>query len=347
MGKGRRNRARRQAAGAAGPPAARLLRTMEDINAAGEEFDTEMPGRITYLTDPVLGGGRMAGDDGTVEPVPVVLFEPARTILLEPLHGGVAQDAKLQTIIAHGFHPVPGPGVWAIKPALGWEVRRVEGGLVLRDAAGDVWASSPMTLDPAWVSAAASHRWVAVFYGPCLGVRTPPQTPPAAYATAARAAEFRTSRQRGLIAAAMVTWAGEAVQETLTWTVFLPGSFGQPLAGVYVPLATFTRHGGPEMFGMAKLRDHGMAVPAEPAQALAAQVSRTDIDLVDPTLDVASGQIGGVHYHEGIRDAWRKAAIRTGHVLVLTGHRLPPSSSPLAWDELGDLWAAVVAVTPA
>ena len=75
------------------------------------------------------------------------------------------------------------------------------GELVLRDSAGDIMARSEITPDPAWVSAAASYKQVAVLYGSKLGVRCPPGTSPAAYTTAKRPAEFRQARQQGLVAA--------------------------------------------------------------------------------------------------------------------------------------------------
>lgn len=355
MGKARRNRARRQAARI--PGHARLLSSMADIEAAGEEFMTEMPCRITYLTDPVLGGMRQAepgpggglvvDDSDTAEPLPVVLFEPPRAMMMQNTQTGLVQEARVEGVVAAGFHRVPGLAAWAMKPAPGWEVRRVPGGLVLRDSTGDIWATSQLALDPAWVSAAASNRQVGVFFGPQLGVRVPPGMRPAAYTTAKRAAEFRRAREQGLVTAATVSWRGEPAAETLDWVTFLPGSFGQPFAGVFAPIAEFDRHGGPEMFGLTKLADHDMSVPAEPSRTLTARVSRTDIDIVDPGQNPVDGQVGGVHYSEGIKAAWRRAALSDGVVLLLTGSRLPgepgaDARRPPA--DLGDLWAALVPV---
>lgn len=356
MGKARRNRARRQAS--RGPGSDRLISSMADIEAAGEEFMTEMPCRITDLADPVLGGMRMAAgirpdgslavdDSGTAEPLPVVLFEPPRALLMHNEQTGLVQETRVEGVIAAGFHRVPIDPVWALAPAPGWEVRRVPDGLVLRDGTGDVWASSQVTLDPAWVSAATSSREVGVFYGPQLGVRVPPGTNPAAYTTAKRAAEFRRARGQGLVTAATVTWRGEPAAETLEWVIFQPGSFGQPFAGVFAPIANFTRHGGPEMFGLAQLRDQGMGISADPIRTLAARVSRTDIDLIDPAEDAIDGQVGGVHYAEGIHAAWRQAAARDGKVLLLTGSRLPgqPGAGPRQPDgDPGELWAALIPV---
>jgi hypothetical protein len=355
MGKARRNRARRQMP--RGPGHTRLISGIADIEAAGEEFVAEMPCRITDLTDPVLGGMRQAvlgpggslvvDDSGTAEPLPVVLFEPARALMMLNEQSGLVQEARIEGVIAAGFHRVPGAGVWVMKPAPGWEVRRVPDGLVLRDSTGDIWAASQVTLEPAWVSAAASHQHVGVFFGPQLGVRIPPGMPPAAYTTAKRAAEFRRAREQGLVTAATVSWRGEPAEETLDWVIFMPGSFGQPFAGVYAPIAEFARHGGPEMFGLARLRDQDMSVPAEPSRTLAVRVSRTDIDIVDPTENPVNGQVGGVHYSEGIQAAWRRAALSQGMVLLLTGSRLPSgpgADTRQALEDLGDLWAAMIPV---
>lgn len=225
-------------------------------------------------------------------------------------------------------------------------MRRRPGELVLRDGTGEIWAAGKVTPDPAWVSAAASYRQVVVFYGPKLGVRTPPRMNAASYTTAKRAAEFREARDQGLVTAATVTWRGEATDETLEWMTFLPGSFGQPLPGIFAPVTNFTRNGGPEAFGLARLGDHGLAVPADPIKTLIARVSRTDIDLADPAEARAFDWIGGVHYGEGVDKGWRRAALSEKKVLLLTGRSLPsqPSPSRRSLEVLGALWAAVVPV---
>ena len=285
--KARRQRSQQERSGL------RVIRTIEDLDAAGGEFTVDMPCRATYLTDPVLGGMRpasgigpdgnlIADDSGTIEPFPVVLFEPTRAAMVWHPDTSMIHEAKTEDIVAHGFHWIPDNPAWALKPAPGWEVRRMPSELVLRDSSGEIWASSKVTLDPRWVSAAASYKHVAVFYGPNLGVRTPPGMNAAEYAAVKRAAEFREARRQGLVTAATVTWCGEATDETLEWMTFLPGSFGQPLPGVFAPVTNFARHGGPEAFGLARLRDHGLAVSADPIKTLIARVSHTDIDLTDP-----------------------------------------------------------------
>jgi hypothetical protein len=278
------------------------------------------------------------------------MFEPAQVVMMRNTVTGLVQEAKTEAIVAQGFHRLPGGPVWAIKPAPGWEVRRLPGELVLRDSSGDIWARSTITPDPAWISAAASQHTVIVFYGPNLGVRTPPGINPARYGTAQRAAEFRRGRQDGLVTAATVTWHGQASAETLDWLTFLPGSFGQPLPGIFAPASAFTRHGGPDVFGLSRLRDHDFSVAAEAIGTLIARVSRTDIDLFDPAEAPPFNWLGGVHYDEGIRDDWRKAALSQGRVLLLTGRHLPsqPPADPLATHEiLGDLWGAIVPVQAA
>ena len=60
MSKARRNKAQRQQLQRAQPGASRQIRTIEDIDAAGELFLTDMPCRVTYLDDPVFGRMRPA-----------------------------------------------------------------------------------------------------------------------------------------------------------------------------------------------------------------------------------------------------------------------------------------------
>jgi hypothetical protein len=233
-------RLRRQGRGPrpARPAETRLIRGEEDLLADPALTGTDMPGRITYLDDPLFGrmqpaagvspdGQLIADASGTGEPIPVVLFETVTAIMGENTVTGLVQELQTETIVACGFHRMPPPGaVWAVQPAAGWEVRREPGQLVLRDASGDIWASSDITPDPRWVSAAASRRHVIVFYGPKLGIRTPPGTNPARYTTAARTAEFRTARDQGLVSMAIVSWHGQPSADTLGWVTFLPGSFG-------------------------------------------------------------------------------------------------------------------------
>jgi hypothetical protein len=183
MGKGRRIRARRQLS----TSRPRLINSMQDIEASGRDCLPDMPCRLTFLDDEVLGGMRPAtgiaqdgtlqlDQTGTVEPLPVALFEPAVAMMITNRVTGLSQEARVEGVIAAGFHRLPAASAWALMPASGWEVRRVPEGVILRDASGDIWARGEAVLDPAWVSAATSYRHVAVFFGPQLGVRVPPGT---------------------------------------------------------------------------------------------------------------------------------------------------------------------------
>jgi hypothetical protein len=278
------------------------------------------------------------------------MFEPAQIVMMRNTVTGLLQETKTEAIVAQGFHRLPVGMVWIVKPAPGWEVRRLPGELILRDSTGDIWARSKITPDPAWVSAAASQRNIVAFYGPKLGIRTPPGMNPARYSTAQRAAEFRQGRQEGLVTAATVTWCGQADGETLDWSTFLPGSFCQPLPVVFAPVTNFTRHGGPDAFGLGRLGDHDLSVPAQAIRTLLAKVSRTDIDLIDTAGAPPLNWLGGVHYSNGVHAGWREAALSRGQVLLLTGRSLPfqPPDDPLAALEiLGDLWGAIVPVQAA
>lgn len=324
-----------------------VLNSIADVEAAEEVWAPDMPGRVTYLTDPVLGGGQqaagtgpdgqLAGDNsGTAEPLPVVLFEPTHAAVIENIVTGLMQEARTDGMIANGFHRIPGGPVQIIQPARGWELRRLPGELVLLDSTGDIWARSKITPDPAWVSAAASYRNVVVFCGPQLGIRTPHGIPPARYGTARRAAEFRQGRRQGLVVAATVTWNGQAGDEILDWTTLLPGSFLQPLPAILAPLTNFTRHGGPGALGLTCLGDHDMAIPSGAITTMVARVSRTDIDLLDPAEAAPYNWLGGVHYGTGVHPEWRKTALSYGRVLLLTGRSLPSEapSDPLTAREI-------------
>jgi hypothetical protein len=328
------------------------VETLENLQAGGL-LEAGMPGRVTYLTDPVLGsmqmaagvhGGKLiAGDPGTVEPLPVMMFEPGRAVLLENTAAGVVQEGRVEAIVAAGFGRVPPGAVWAVESAPGWQLQRVPGELVLRDTNGDTWASSPVTPDPRWVSAAASYGHVMVLYGPQLGVRRPPSTSPDRYTTGARAAEFRQAREYGLVTAAIVRWQGEPTGETLGWVAFLPGSFAQPLPGIFAPVSVFARHGGPAAFGLSPVQ--GDASPVSQAGMLTARVTRTDIDLMDPA-DPELGWIGGVSYPEGIQGTWRRAARRHQQALLLTGPTCPGMPADhRARTAQEELWAGMIALT--
>jgi hypothetical protein len=361
MGNARRLRRQDRKPQPAGRGEARLIRGQDDLLADPSLTGTDMPGSITYLDDPLFGSMRpaagvspdgtlIADTSGTEEPIPVVLFEPVKVIMGKNKITGLVQELRTEAIVACGFHRVPPPrSVWAAEPAPGWELVREPGCLVLRDGSGDVWASSQITPDPRWVSAAASRRHVIVFYGPQLGVRTPAGIGRARYTAAARAAEFRAAREQGLVSVATVPWRGQPPAGSLDWATLLPGSFGQHLPGIFAPQSAFDRHGGPAMFGLTRLDGDSPEVTL--TQALTARVTRTDIDLLDPAEGKLISFIGGVHYSEGINPAWARAARRYRVALLVTGPRLPEGDygggerpSIAEASQQSELWAGLVPV---
>jgi hypothetical protein len=205
-----------------------------------------MPCTLTYLDDPVFGRGVFPVADitedgilipdrsGTVDPIPVVMFEPSRCVISHDSRTGTAYDLLTEAIIAAGFHRIPAGPLWTGRPAQGWGLYRTAEGLVLRDADGAVYAEATTALDPAWVSTATSLGSVLVLHGPCLGIRTPPGHTQASYTVDDRAQEITRGRRNGLLAGATVTWHPEPLEETLNWVLFPPGMYSQPL-----PIATY------------------------------------------------------------------------------------------------------------
>jgi hypothetical protein len=165
-----------------------------------------MPCKLTYLHDPVLGRGAVpvagVAEDGTlvpdrsgtVDPIPVVMFEPSRSVISRDSRTGTAHDVLTEALITAGFHRIaPGP-IWSGRPAEGWGIYRTSDGLVLRDPDGAVYAEGTTGLDPAWVSITTSLGSVLVLHGPCLGIRTPPGRTEASYALADRPQETYRSQ---------------------------------------------------------------------------------------------------------------------------------------------------------
>ncbi len=144
MGKARRLKEQRRRLGLTGPGDGRLIESEADLMADPGLLSSYMSARVTYLDDPVFGGmqaavgigadGRLVADgSGTEEPIPVVLFEPAKVMMSENKDTGLVQELRTEAIVAAGFHRMPPPGpLWAAKPAAGWEVRREQGALVPR-----------------------------------------------------------------------------------------------------------------------------------------------------------------------------------------------------------------------
>jgi hypothetical protein len=158
-----------------------------------------MPCKLTYLDDPIFGRGviPVAGitedgtlipdRSGTVDPIPVVMFEPSRCVISQDLRTGTAYDLLTEAIIGAGFHRIPAGPVWTGRSAQGWGLYRTAEGVVLRDADGAVYAEATTALDPAWVSIATNlgsvlvlhgHAWASVFHPVAPRPATPSPTAP-------------------------------------------------------------------------------------------------------------------------------------------------------------------------
>lgn len=385
MGKGARNRQRRhQAAGhtsTASRDPASWEHWLPEGPLAGDDPQTQvllarlatehhMPCKLTYLDDPVFGRGAVpvAGiaqdgtlipdNSGTVDPIPVVMFEPSRSVISQDSRTGTAHDLLTEAIITAGFHRIlPGP-IWTGLPAEGWGMYRTTDGLVLRDPDGAVYAESTTAFDPAWVSTATSLGSVLVLHGPCLGIRTPPGRTEVSYTVADRAQEIKRGRRDGLLAGATVTWHPEPLTETLNWVLFQPGMYFQPLPVAYLPIWEFNRHGGPETFGFAPFRSFA---EIRQAHGMVAHITDTDVDLYRPEVDRDLSFICGYHAVEGTTDgryaAWKKAALTARRLLLITGRREMPTgptaraagaqaSYDEAWEVLHESYVAVVTTTP-
>jgi hypothetical protein len=328
-----------------------------------------MPCKLTYLDDPVFGRGRVpvAGitaegilipdRSGTVDPLPVVMFEPSRCVISQDSRTGTAHDLLTEAIIAAGFHRIPAGPLWTGRPAQGWGLYRTTEGLALRDADGAVYAEATTALDPAWVSTATSWGSVLVLHGPCLGIRTPPGRTQASYTVEDRAQEIQRGRRNGLLAGATVTWHPEPLDETLNWVLFPPGMYSQPLPIAYIPLWEFNRHGGPQTFGFAPFRSFA-DIPH--AHGMLAHITDTDVDLYRPDLDPDLSFICGYHAVEATTDgryaAWKRAVLTSRQLLLITGRReIPTGASTQAahpqafyhqtWEVLRESHVAVVTAT--
>lgn len=385
MGKGARNRQRRhQSAGqpsTTGRDPADWLQWLPEGPLRGDDPRTQallgrmatehhMPCTLTYLDDPIFGRGvvPVAGIEedgtlipdrsGTVDPVPVVLFEPPAVVVVRDSRTGTAHEVRTEVLIMAGFHRIPAGPVWAGMPAEGWGVYRTSDGIVLRDPDGAIYAEGTPVLDPAWVSTATSLGSVLVLHGPRLGIRTPPGRTEASYTVEDRAEEIKQGRREGLLAGATVRWHPEPLDETLNWVLFQPGMYCQPLPIAYIPIWEFNRHGGPEAFGFAPFRSFA-EIPQ--AQGMVAHITDTDVDLYRPGGDRGLSFICGYHAVEGIADgryaAWKQAAFDTRQLLLITGRREIPTgptalaaglqtSHDAALEALRESHVAVVTVTP-
>jgi hypothetical protein len=144
-------------------------------------------------------------DDGLTEALPVLLFEPRRMLGGTNRKTGESIELQVEAITQAGFKRWP-LVVASIEQAPGWTAGRRNGGVELRDASRGLWARAEITLDPQWLSAAASQGVALAVYGPKLGVRMPAGA--ASYTDQERYAELREARQYGLVAAGIVRWTG-------------------------------------------------------------------------------------------------------------------------------------------
>lgn len=346
--------------------------TAEALEMVGElSSEIDVPCRATYLNDQLFTGKDRGyfpvadiTDDGkfvpdvsdTFEPMPVILFEPTKMMGIEDLRTGTVHEARTEAIIASGFHRLPAAPVWATLPAEGWSLNRTTDGVLLRGPFDDIWAHGTVSLDPAWLSAAASYASVAVFYGPKLGIRLPRGKTPQSYTIDEQIAEFQEGRRQGLCTVASVGWHPVPAEETTNWVLLGPGAFGQPLPFAYVPERSFKPFGGPRAFGFVPLAENGSECTNVPvANGLTSHITATDFDLIRPGHDLDMSFVAGYHAPGGRTDSafaiWRQAAESSGRVMVVTGNRsmpYPPQSDlDGAYAVLRSSHAATVPVDPA
>jgi hypothetical protein len=137
-----------------------------------------------------------------------------------------------------------------------------------------------------------------------------------------------------------------------------PGMYFQPLPVVYVPRWEFTRHGGPETFGLAPFR--GFAETPQ-AYGMVARITETDVDFYRPDVDRDLSFICGYHALEGSTDgryaAWQQAALTARQLLLVTGRQEMPTAATVqatdprvaydqAWKVLRESSVAIVTTTP-
>ncbi|MFE5549584.1 hypothetical protein ACFQ71_38080 [Streptomyces sp. NPDC056534] len=188
-----------------------------EILAAGEQLSNNVDdhGRLLYMHSPVLGLGQVATgidpDTGTLQttdgqdPMPVALFEPERA-MMSRLPGGAPTEIQVEGAIASGMRRFP-RGVADLRTIPGWALHRLSDDRIeLRSPDGGVYSRITVPASPDWYSAALHHGYAVCFYGPQLGVRTPPGSTQAKYTDAERLEEFCTARGRGLVAAGIIAY---------------------------------------------------------------------------------------------------------------------------------------------
>jgi hypothetical protein len=179
--------------------------------------ETAVEGRALLSDHPAVGLGGLSlnrsinmgvvSQDSNDEPLPVMLLEPRKMVVLTNPSDGSSFEAQVAAIRERGFLEWGYP-VARFTEVASWTLRRVNGGTELRDSEGELWARAELTPDPAWVSVAVSLGSVLAVYGFDLGVRPQHGQTQEAFTDAARKAELREARQKGLVAAAIVTWGG-------------------------------------------------------------------------------------------------------------------------------------------
>ncbi|MPY81439.1 MAG: hypothetical protein GEV04_24265 [Actinophytocola sp.] len=142
------------------------------------------------------------------EQLPVALFEPRRAMVMrDPTGASAPKESHTEAALLLGMQRIP-YGAYNLTALDGWALRRTNNGLALNGSRGDLFATAELPLDPRWVSAAASQRWVVVLHGIRLGVRTPPGMTPNQYTAAERRGEVTESRKMGLVTGGLVRWQG-------------------------------------------------------------------------------------------------------------------------------------------
>ncbi len=328
---------------------------------------TEMPCRATFIDSLFPGAGSVAPVTGvtdggepvfdlteTRDRVPVMMFEPERMVMATDTATGTTHDLLTEALVSGGFTRVPPLALLGAMPADGWELYRTTDGVVLLDPYGGTVAEGRLTLDPEWVSDAASSRQVLVLVGPRLGIRVPPGRTLESYTADEQIKEFHQCRHKGYLIAAVVGWRGPDAGKALKWVLLRQRSLGLALPLAYVPAASFRAHGGAEAFGFTTFLPPDAPIN-EPslARGLAAELTATDIDLIRPDLDRELGWICGYRPGPGSHEtfgAWGNEARRHGYILVASGEKDLPTTGPdcaeRAFEVLMDSVVAAVPLTP-
>ncbi|MFD8549676.1 hypothetical protein [Streptomyces sp. NPDC059649] len=104
--------------------------------------------------------------------------------------------------MASGMRRFP-RGIADLRTTPGWALHRLaDDRIELCSPDGGVYSRISVPSSPDWYAAALHHGYVVCFYGPQLGVRTPPEQ----YTDAKRLEEFRTTRGRGLVAGGIIAY---------------------------------------------------------------------------------------------------------------------------------------------